>query len=120
VDQSFRSRFCKFFHCPEDRFEQTILLKVLHRRSLLLGWLLTRVYPNYFRTDYRILQQVGGVTSRNNLLAEARDIRHDYQRLNDFGFLRRYFNLRISGQRLLAVANEVWGASSESNVTEGK
>jgi hypothetical protein len=117
VEHSFRSRFCKFFKCPEDRFEQAILLKVLHRRSLLLGWLLSRIYPDYFQTDYRILHQIGSVTTRNNLLAEARDIRHDYQRLNDFGFLRRFLNLRISGQRLLAVANEVWGAYTDSNPT---
>jgi len=109
VEKSFRTRYCDRYQCPEEGFEKAILLKVLHRRSVPIAWLLLRVHPSVFQTDYRILSQIGNVSSRNNLLADARDIRHDYQRLNDFGFLRRFLNLRISGQRLLAVSNQVWG-----------
>jgi hypothetical protein len=110
AEKTFKLRFCEFYHCPEDQFERAILLKVLHRRSLLLAWCLLRIHPAFFSTDYRILRQVGAVASRNNLLAEARDIRNDYHRFNDFGIMRRFLNLRISGQRLLAVANQVWSA----------
>jgi hypothetical protein len=110
AEKTFKSRFCEFYQCPENQFERAILLKVLHRRSLLLAWCLLRIHPAFFSTDYRILRQVGAVASRNNLLAEARDIRNDYQRFNDFGIMRRFLNLRISGKRLLAVANQVWSA----------
>jgi len=108
VEKAFKSRFCNYYKCPEDNFERAALFKVLHRRSLVIAWFILKLAPNFFATDFRILRQIGTVTSRNNLVAEARDIRNDYLRFNDYGFVRRFFNLRISGQRLLAVANEVW------------
>jgi hypothetical protein len=110
VEKTFKSRFCNYYKCPEDQFEQLALLKVLHRRSLVIAWIILKVAPSFFATDYRILRQIGSVSSRNNLAAEARDVRHDYVRFNDYGFFRRFLNLRISGQRLLALANSVWSA----------
>jgi len=110
VEKTFKSRFCKYYQCPEDRFERVALLKVLHRRSLVIAWFFLKLNPNFFATDFRILSQIGSVSARNNLVAEARDIRNDYLRLNDYGFVRRFLTLRISGQRLIAVANAVWAA----------
>ena len=108
MDKTFKSRFCEYYQCPEEKFERAALLKVLHRRSLVLAWLFLYLKPSLFETDFRILRQIGSITSRNNLAAEARDIRNDYVRFNDFGVVRRFLNLRISGQRLMHLANEVW------------
>src|SRR5689334_6558837 len=102
VDKTFKSRFCNYYKCPEENFERVALLKVLHRRSLVIAWLILKFSPDFFATDFRILRQIGSVTSRNNLVAEARDIRNDYLRFNDYGLVRRFLTLRISGQRLLA------------------
>ena len=108
MDRDFRSAFCAHYHCPNEDFERTALLKVLHRRSLPLAWIILRVAPSYFAADYQILRHFGALTRKSNFYSDALDVRHDYSRLQASGFLRRVLKMRISGQRLLKVASEIW------------
>ena len=108
MDRDFRSAFCSYYNCPDQDFEKTALLKVLHRRALPLAWIILHLSPAWFAPDFQILRRFGALTRKSSFYSDALDVRHDYARLQAAGFLRRAFKLRISGQRLLKVASEIW------------
>ena len=64
--------------------------------------------PSFFSADFQIIRHFGSLTRKSNLYSDALDVRNDYARLNASGFLRRSLKMRISGQRLLKVASEIW------------
>ena len=93
-------------------------MKVLHRRVLPLAWLILRLRPSFFAPDFQILRHFGSLTRKSNFYSDALDVRNDYARLQASGFLRRSLKMRISGQRLLKVASEIWhsnGSAEESS-----
>ena len=102
--KSFRALFCSHFGCPEADYETVALHKMIHRRWLPVAAVIMKMKPSFFRTDLQIIRQLGLVTSRANLLAEVQDLRSDYGRRKDFGFVRRRLRLRLSGERILRLA----------------
>lgn len=112
MEPDFRSAFCARYKCKDEEFEKVALLKVLHRRALPLAWIILIVAPSYFTPDFQILRHFGSLTRKSNLYSDALDVRNDYARLQASGFLRRSLKMRISGQRLLKVASEIWHPSN--------
>jgi len=106
----FRTLFCTRFRCSDEKFETVALRRLIHRRWAWLPWVLGGLASKLFATDLALIRQLGRVTSRANLMAEVQDLRGDYARRGDFGFLRSSFKLRISGDRVLKAARGFWTA----------
>jgi hypothetical protein len=114
----FRRLFCARFRCPDERFEEVALRRLIHRRWAWLPWVLGGgLRAKVFATDLALIRQLGRVTSRANLVAEVQDLRGDYARRNDFGFVRSSFKFRISGDRVLKTARGFWTSEPRPQIS---
>ena len=107
--RSFRERFCKHYGIADGDFDMAALERWLHPPWSSLAALLLRVFPSFFATDLDVVRQIGRVASTNNLSAEVRGIRNEYQRRRDFGLTRRLLRRRLSSGRIFASAKSCWG-----------
>jgi len=109
VDQmTLREKFCTRFQCAPSDYGASALRLFLHRPWSWLAPAILRIKPGLFSTDLLIIEQLGRLTSGKNLSAELRDLRADYFRHRDFGWLRRYFKLRLSGRRISKACQSLW------------
>jgi hypothetical protein len=113
LTRTFRERFCEYYGCSDESFASVALGKFLYPPWSILAPVLLKALPGLFRTDLRIVQQLGYVTSRDALLSEVRELHADYVRNRDFGVARRFFRLRLSGSRILQRSRYIWDRSSK-------
>jgi hypothetical protein len=108
--RSFRERYCKHYGIADAEFDQAALKHFLHSPWRWWAGFLARSFPTSLVTDLDIVRQLGRIASTNNLSAEVRGIRSEYQRRRDFGITRRFLRRRLSSARIFAAAKECWGA----------
>ena len=97
--------FCEKFRCQERKFEKRLLLECLHPQGAGLARVICLVNPGYFRSDFGLIEQLKHATSFDQV-----------KRLVDFygtqdtsgGFLRLMFKVRLSKQRLLTLAQNLF------------
>jgi len=99
--KSFRERFCEHTGCASDQFEQRVLRRALHRRSLPLALLIRALHPEYFDFELRTLRYLGNSESTSEFRAELDSYRSEYRRKG--GILRNAFAVRLSGRRLMVI-----------------
>jgi hypothetical protein len=100
--KTFRDAFCGHFNCQPEQFEQRVLRRALHRRSLPIAGAFLLFKPNYFDMELRTLRYLGNARSSEEFRAELDSYRSEYRRHG--GFLRNMFALRLSGRRLMDLA----------------
>lgn len=106
--RTFKAAFCRYFSCLDEDYEVLAVKKLLHRRGLPFALVLLKLKPTIFSTETKILRQLGRIEDAKSLAAEAQDLKNDYVRLNDFGFLRQRLRMRLSGRRLIKLAEKIW------------
>jgi hypothetical protein len=109
-ERTFRKAFCEKYGCPEEAFEKRIFWQCLYRRSILLTWLIYIFSPKYFWWDFQAIRSLGSAQSEQEFL-------HAINRL--WGLtqkggspLRNFFRVRLSGNKLIALRDEVLGQGS--------
>lgn len=107
-NRTFREKFCAHFQCQDAEYEWMAIRKLLHRRAFPIALLLSKLKPDLFETDIMLVRQIGRVQDVTSLVSEASDLRSDYERSDDFGFLRSRLKIRLSGRRALQVGRKIW------------
>ena len=100
-EQSFREAVCERFGIPPERYTEEVFWRCVFPWTLLLVRLLWWLRPAWFRQDLELIESVADCTSVAEVRAELNSFRY-YHRPRGFG--RRVLHLRISGQRLMALA----------------
>ncbi len=103
--KTFRAGFCEHTGCAPEQFEQRLLRRGLHRRSLPLALLMRALRPDYFDLELRTLRYLGDSESTSEFRAELDTYRFEYRRKG--GPLRRVLGVRLSGRRLMAILDQL-------------
>jgi hypothetical protein len=112
--KSFREAFCGHVACDPDDYEQHALRLGLHRRALPVAILLRAVFPSYFAVELRTLHFLGNARSLEEFRSELDSYRSHYRRHG--GILRNVLAARLSGRRLMHLADEL-RAELQRNLT---
>ena len=102
---NFRTAFCAHFGCPDEAFLRECFRKSVGFRGSLAVEVIRRLRPGFFRPDLAYLESVGAVDSWRDFAGLANGIRRDV--FLNRGLLRRHFHLRISGELLLKLREEM-------------
>jgi hypothetical protein len=100
-DKTFREAVCDRFRIPPERYTEEVFWRCVFPWTLLLVRLLWWLRPAWFRQDLELIESVADCTSVSEVRAEVNSFRYYYR---PRGFGRRVLHLRISGQRLMALA----------------
>ena len=103
--RSFSSLYCEKFHCLPEKFEEDLLWRCLHPRSLSVARMIWPVYRGYFLPDIHLINEVKDLTGVDEVVSEISGVRHQ---LPVRGVIRGFLRVRISGQRLVDLANELF------------
>ena|ERR1043165_9897395 len=104
-DPTFCDLVCDAFNCLPDDFNETVFWLCLFPHAIFLARLLWRVHRNYFSQDFVLLESLKPLTSIADVRAELNyfNYRHPQR-----GFLRGYLKVRISGRRLMTLADKLF------------
>jgi len=106
--RTFRERFCERFEVADSDFENAALLRLLHPPWDRWALPLARRFPNWFKTDLQIIQELGRIDRMNNVISAARGIRNDYADRGDFSLSRRFLKRRLSSARIFEATRQCW------------
>lgn len=104
-EATFRDAVCRRFGIAPERYEREVFLRCVFPAVGWLARLVWRVRPGYFRRDRELIESVAECTSLSEVRAELNRFR-SYNRPRGFG--RRILHLRVSGQRLIRLAAQVF------------
>lgn len=113
-DQTFRTRHCALVGIPDAEFERRLFFDVLKppvRLFVRIWWVFNR---SAFTPDLDILRRFGRYERLSSIVQDASDMRSEYRRMRNFRGLRRLLQIRISGQRLCAVAARAFAEKPEA------
>ena len=101
----FREAFCERTGCSPDQFEQRVLRRGLHRRSLPFALLIRALRPDYYDLEFRTLRYLGDCESTSEFRAELDYYRSEYR--SKGGILRKVLAVRLSGRRLMGIVMQL-------------
>jgi len=101
--KKFREAYCERLGIPPEAFEKKVLLASLPGFYWGLGLLRWHVNRSYFKRDLEIIRAAAECTSLRDIRAEITFYQHQKQA----GLQRNALHFRLSGKRLLSVANKV-------------
>ena len=93
------------FNCASGELEREVLWHCLYPKSLDIARWVWRIHEDYFLPDLQLIRAVKNLTDVEDLASEFSDFQH---RNLSRGFLRGRMRVRISGQRLVDLANELF------------
>jgi hypothetical protein len=102
--KSFETACCERFQCPSKDFPTAVLWHCFHPRGLKIGRVLHRISPAYFESELELIRWLAKCTEFQELKNELEGYRWLHP---DFGLLRGWLKVRISGLRLLALGREL-------------
>lgn len=108
IRMTLEDKFCAHFNCSREQFAGRALRLFLHQPWAWASPIILKLRPQVLATDLQIVRQLGLVSSGTNLTVEIRDIRTDYLRQRDYGFLRRALRLRLSRARIARVCKTLF------------
>ena len=106
TNDSFIHRYCEKFHCSPEQFEEHLLRHCLHSRSATLANFLLRLTPGYFQEDLALIREIQDLTNAEEVGLEIRQFRKSHPVR---GLLSGPLRVRVSGQRLVNLADELFG-----------
>lgn len=109
-DETFQARYCALVGCPESDFERRLFFETLKPFPRFLARVATLLSKGAYEQDLAILRRFGPYRRLSLIVQDAADMRFEYRRMRDFKGFRRWLGLRISGQRLSAIAAKAFGA----------
>ena len=101
----FLNRYCVKFTCAKRRFEKRVFLNCVYPEGLGIARFISLLNPGFFRSDFELIEEIKYATSYSEV-----------KKLVDFhgtqnapaGVLRMLLKVRLSKQRLLALAQSVF------------
>ena len=102
--QTFRAAVCQHFRCAPEAYEEIVFQHCLYRHAPGLAWLIRRFIADYFEPDFQLIRYVADKTDVEGLQTEVRLQRTDQPPAT---LLRRFLRVRLSGQRLLDLGNQL-------------
>ena len=102
---SFAALYCEKFQCPPEKFEADLIWRCMQPRSILVARLLWSWCRFYFQPDFHLINQVKDLTGLDDVVSEISGVRHQ---LPVRGIFRGWLRVRISGQRLVNLAQELF------------
>lgn len=103
--KDFRQACCEFFGCMPEEYEQAVFWHCLHDHALVPAKIIWRLSRSFFAWDLQLVRTVANATAISELEQEINNYRYQYR---VSGILRRQFRIRLSGQKLLHLATQVW------------
>jgi len=103
----FRADFCAHFKCRDEVFEEKLFWRCLAPHARPLAFVLELTTPSFFLGELEVLRSAGEATDLEDIIAEANKL-HDTQHLR-VGFIRGVLQVRLSGRRMVKVAEGIWG-----------
>ena len=101
----FRKAVCLHFRCTPTTYEETVFAECLYPHATDIARLVRRFSPDYFASDFELIRLAANKTSTEELRAEVRVHRSEYPPNT---LLRRFLRVRLSGQRMLDLAEIVF------------
>ena len=105
--KSFQDLYCEQKRCPTDSYARRVFWHALRRECFVTSALLFCFHPRFFARDFITIHKIGTARSRQ----EFEHLLNVFHRV-ELGSLRAKWNLRISGQRLIQLMEDVAGGSS--------
>ncbi len=99
---TFKEAYCHYFKCPPEEFEREALPRCLYPHARVWASWVRRISPQFFETDFKIIQSLGEATSIKEVRAEASYLHDNYSKHE---FRRDWLYFRISGKLMLRLAN---------------
>jgi hypothetical protein len=100
--KKFRDAYCERLGIPTEAFEKKLLLDSLPSYYWGLGLLRWHLNRSYFKRDLEVIRAVAECTNLRDIRSELTFYHH--QKI--IGLQRNVLHFRISGKRLLSVANK--------------
>lgn len=105
IERTFRDAVCERCGIPPDRYQAEVFWRCVFPATRPLVRLLWWLHPAYFRQDLELIESVAECTSLPEFRSELNSFRFYYR---PRGVGRRLLHLRVSGQRLLKLAAQVF------------
>ncbi len=102
---SFCDLFCETNKCCPEDFREKVFWFCLYPQATLLARLIWHLNGAYFRPDVELIEQVRNLTNVAEVRLEFSRFRHYH---TSMGLFRRFLKVRISGQRLLSLADRLF------------
>jgi hypothetical protein len=102
---SFSDLFCEAHKCSPVEFPARVFWRCLYPQATPLTHLVWHLNRAYFQPDLELIEQMRNLTNLAEVRLELNRFRY-YHRST--GILRGILKLRISGQRLLNLADELF------------
>ena len=102
---SFQELYCERFQCSPEQFAEDVLWRCVYPQAEFLARSLWRIDRGFFATDLHLLEEVAGLTDNESVVSEINDTRY---RFKPRGLLRGKLRVRVSSQRLLKLANDLF------------
>jgi len=99
---SFGDLFCETNKCLPGEFREKVFWLFLYPQAIPLARLIWHLNRAYFRPDVEFIERVGNLTNSAEVRLELNRFRY-YHRAT--GLFRGFLKVRISGQRLLNLAD---------------
>ena len=101
--QSFRKGVCKTLGCSHVGYAEAVFRHCLYPHASLPARVLRSFNPALFASDFELIRLVAEVSDLRDLRKEVESHRYAHRAP---GFLRGYLRIRLSGRRLIQLAQQ--------------
>lgn len=108
---TFKKAVCSQFNLSEANYESFVLKRTLFNRVRIIRPLLNFFSPNFLFNEKRLVEKVGQAESMKEIQEEIDFYQHKYV-VNSV--LKDAFRFRLSGMRIMSMANKAFKASMTS------
>jgi hypothetical protein len=105
VEDEFCSLFCAQFHCPPQKFEKQVFVECVYPHAGKLARFIGLIRPGVFKADFALIEQIKHATSLEEV---RRVVRFHGAQDAPGGLIRLVLKVRVSRQRLLHLAKELF------------
>lgn len=103
--KEFRNAFCERFNCRRPEFEGKVFWRCLYPHAVPIAKLIMLVDSDYFQEDFEAIRHLGNASTVADVLAEVNSLHDNYRAHSKF--FREVLRIRISGKRLLRLAQKL-------------
>jgi hypothetical protein len=103
---NFRDLFCERSGHKTEKFEKKLFWKLMNPDLKALAFVIGCVRPGFFRKDFEYIRRIAYAEDKSEVIGIIN--RFAFDREFNGGLLRGFFHVRISGRRLVQVANQLF------------
>jgi hypothetical protein len=104
--RDFRSVFCGRFGHSLKKFEKKLFWQAVDPNIKPVAFAISCLHPGFFRRDFECIRRIAATDTPQDVAAIVNGLPYD-PRFNR-GFLRGFLRIRISGRRLVRIANQLF------------